>query len=167
MTARVMLPAFRRLSSTGSRATTLMAVEDWPGTAIVGGVGDNSQVGAAWVFVQPILRISPPRSTVIAGTFGRPFPRSAFDYRLRSTFDSVSFSISGIPPWLNANFASGKVTTLPLTVTFSLIDIGKLKPGTYTATIAFINTVTGLGDTTRKVTLLVRPPHKQERDEED
>src|SRR5262249_17406888 len=136
-------------------------------TAIAGGFGDNARVGAAWVFVQPVLRISPPTGTTIVGTVGRPFPRTLFHYRLRSTFGSVGFSISGIPPWLNADFPSGKATTLPLKVTFSLIDTGKLKPGTYTATIAFTNTVTGLGNSTRKVTLIVRPPRKQEHDEED
>jgi hypothetical protein len=137
------------------------------GTAIVGGQQDNAAQGAAWVFVQPIFRISPPTDIVISGTVGRPFPRTFFEYRLRSTFDSVPFSISGIPPWLNANFTSGKVSTLPLTVTFSLINVGNLKPGTYTATIAFTNTVSGLGDTTRKVTLIVRPPGRHEHDDDE
>jgi hypothetical protein len=133
----------------------------------VGGQQDNSAQGAAWVFVQPIFRVSPPTNIVISGTLGRPFPHTLFHYRLRSTFDSVAFSISGIPPWLNANFTSGKVTTMPLKVTFSLIDIGKLKPGTYTATIAFTNTISGLGNTTRNATLTIKPPRDQKPDDED
>jgi len=139
------------------------------GTAIVGGQQDNAAQGAAWVFVQPILRVSPPSGTTISDTVGRPAPRPFFRYRLRSTFDSVGFAISGIPPWLNADFTAGKATTLPLTVTFSLINVANLKPGTYTAIIAFTNTSSGLGDTTRKVTLIVRPPrkHGQDDDEED
>src|SRR5262252_7146320 len=130
------------------------------GTAIVGGQQDNAAQGAAWVFVQPILHVSPPSGTTISDTVGRPAPRPFFRYRLRSTFDSVGFAISGIPPWLNADFTSGKATILPLTVTFSLINVANLKPGTYTAIIAFTNTSNGLGDTTRKVTLIVRPPRK-------
>jgi len=48
-----------------------------------------------------------------------------------------------------------------------LINVANLKPGTYTAIIAFTNTSNGLGDTTRKVTLIVRPPRKHGQDDDD
>jgi hypothetical protein len=33
-------------------------------TVIVGGYGDNSNAGAAWVFVQPGLQVTPTKDTV-------------------------------------------------------------------------------------------------------
>ena len=55
---------------------------------------------------------------------------------------------------MNADIPSGTVTTTPTTVTFSLINIGSVAPGTYPATIAFTDTGTG-GNTTRTATLTV------------
>jgi hypothetical protein len=50
--------------------------------------------------------------------------------------------------------------TLGVTVTFSLINIGSLIPGSYTATIAFTNASNGHGNTTRTATLTVNPGTK-------
>ena len=125
-------------------------------TAIVGGPDDNG-IGAAWVFVQPaagVLQVSPTTNIAAFGIRGGAFSPASFSYQLSSTSSSVNYSISGIPPWLNANFTSGTATTTPVTVTFSLINIGGLTPGTYAATIAFTNTSNGR-NTTRTATLLV------------
>ena len=125
-------------------------------TAIVGGPNDNG-IGAAWVFVQPaagVLQVSPTTNIAAFGIRGGAFSPASFSYQLSSTSSSVNYSISGIPPWLNANFTSGTATTTPVTVTFSLINIGGLTPGTYAATIAFTNTSNGR-NTTRTATLLV------------
>ena len=127
-------------------------------TAIVGGFADNGDVGAAWVFVQPpagTLQVSPATNIVASGTQGELFSPASFNYQLTSTNGRVNYSISGIPPWLNANFISGTATTSPVTVTFSLINVSRLTPNTYTATIAFTNTSTGNGNTIRTATLTV------------
>jgi hypothetical protein len=75
---------------------------------------------------------------------------------------SVNYSITGIPTWLNGNFTSGTATTTPVTVTFSLINVGRLRPKIYTATISFTNTSNGQGTTTRTATLTVNPRTKDE-----
>jgi hypothetical protein len=116
----------------------------------VGGWVDNSETGAAWVFVQSAgaLVVSPTTNIVASGTQGEAFSPASFQYQLTSTIGSVNYQISGVPTWLNANFTSGTATTTPVTVTFSLINPGTLSPGTYTTTISF-TTSNGQGDTTR------------------
>jgi hypothetical protein len=124
----------------------------------VGGPYDNSQTGAAWVFVQPaagVLQVSPTTNIAASGTQGEAFSPASFQYQLTSTIGSVNYQITGIPTWLNANITSGMATTTPVTVTFSLINLGSLNPGTYTSTIAFTNTSNGQGNTTRTATLTV------------
>jgi hypothetical protein len=126
-------------------------------TAMVGGDTDNSEIGAAWVFVQSagVLVVSPTTNIVASGTQGEGFSPASFQYQLTSTIGSVNFQITGVPTWLNANFTSGTATTTPVTVTFSLINPGSLSPGTYSGTIAFTNTSNGQGNTTRAATLTV------------
>jgi hypothetical protein len=131
-------------------------------TAIVGGHADNSYAGAAWVFVQSAgaLVVSPTTNIVASGTQGEAFSPASFQYQLTSTIGSVNYQITGIPSWLNASFTSGAATTTPATVTFSLINLGSLSPGTYTSTIAFTNTSNGQGNATRTATLTVNPGTK-------
>ena len=96
----------------------------------------------------PYLQVSPSSDLITSGPKGGPFSPTSFNYQLASTSGSVNYSISGIPSWLNASFTSGTVTTSPVTVTFSLINVGSLTPGTYAATIAFTNLDTGQGTRT-------------------
>jgi hypothetical protein len=131
-------------------------------TAIVGGPGDNSQapqyhIGAAWVFIQGTLQVSPATNIAASGIQGQLFSPTSFNYQLTSTSGSVNYSISGVPPWLIANFTSGTVPP-PVTVTFSLNACG-LSPGTYPATITFTDTSSG---PTRTATLTVNPGTKDD-----
>jgi hypothetical protein len=91
----------------------------------------------------PALKVSPATNIAASGTQGEAFFPTSFSYQLSATSDSLNYSISGIPPWINANFTSGTATTSPVTVTFSLSNLGSLIPGTYTATIAFTSRATG------------------------
>ena len=137
-------------------------------TAIVGGNYDSDgssrapAIGAAWVFVQPVLQVSPATNIAASGTQGQAFSPRSFNYQLSSTIGSVDFSISGIPSWLNASFTSGTATTSGVTVTFSLANLGSITPGTYTGTIAFTNTSNIQGSTTRSATLTVNAGTKDE-----
>jgi streptogramin lyase len=108
----------------------------------------------------PALKVSPATNIAASGTQGGAFSPTSFSYQLSATSDSLNYLISGIPAWLNANFTSGTATTLPVTVTFSLTNLGNLAPGTYAATIAFTNTSLGYGSTTRTATLTVNPGTK-------
>jgi virginiamycin B lyase len=109
----------------------------------------------------PALRVSPASNVAASGPQGGPFSPTSFKYQLASGLGSLNYSISGIPSWLSASFAAGTATTSPVTVTFSLINVGSLSPNTYSATIAFTNLDTGQGTQTRTATLSVNPPALQ------
>ena len=108
----------------------------------------------------PALKVSPATNIAASGIQGQAFSPTSFSYQLSATSDSLNYSISGIPAWLNANFTSGTATTLPVTVTFSLRNLSSLTPATYAATITFTNTSLGYGSTTRTATLTVNPGTK-------
>jgi hypothetical protein len=106
------------------------------------------------------LLVSPATGIAAAGIEGQLFSPASFLYQLSSSGGSVKYSISGIPSWLIPSFTSG---TLPPTVsdTFTVNACG-LSPGSYSATISFTNTSTGLGNTTRAATLTVNPGTKDD-----
>jgi hypothetical protein len=65
-------------------------------TALVGGPGDNSAVGAAWVYAQqtlqvlPATNIDPSGNIVASGTPPGPFSPTSFSYNLSSNFGSTA-----------------------------------------------------------------------------
>jgi hypothetical protein len=93
-------------------------------TVIVGGNMDNSNAGAAWVYIQPTvprLQVTPATNIVAAGNQGGPFTPSSFPYQLSATAGSINYSISisgGGPIWLTASPASGNVSPSGTTVIF-------------------------------------------------
>jgi hypothetical protein len=129
-------------------------------TAIVGGWADNGDIGAAWVFVQPVpsLQVTPATNMVVAGNPGGPFTPSSFQYQLSTSAGTVNYSISGLPNWLTASSTSGTAST-GTTVTFTInANANSLAVGTYgPTTITFTNTDTGQGTTTVTATLTVNP----------
>jgi hypothetical protein len=127
-------------------------------TIIVGGETDNSQAGAAWVFVQPsALQVSPATNIVAAGNPGGPFAPSSFQYQLSATTGTVNYSISGVPSWLTPSSTSGNVSPSGTTVIFT-VNANSLAAGTYgPITITFTNSDTGQGTQTRTATLTVNP----------
>jgi hypothetical protein len=75
-------------------------------TAIVGGPGDGggpstANIGAAWVFAEPSLQVTPTTNIVAAGNPGGPFAPSSFQYQLSATSGSsiIQFRASrrGLP----------------------------------------------------------------------
>jgi Divergent InlB B-repeat domain len=128
-------------------------------TAIVGGIFDNSGTGAAWLFVQPSLQVSPTTNVAASGNPGGPFAPSSFQYQLSATFGSISYSISGYPNWLTPSSTSGTAST-GTTVTFAVnANANSLAVGTYgPTTITFTNSTSGQGTTTVTATLTVNPP---------
>ena len=101
------------------------------------------------------LLTSPFTNISSSGPMGGPFSPTSFQYQLAAAAGSLNFQITGIPSWLNANFTSGNLTTSPMTLTLSLINVGSLLAGAYPATISFTNTDSDLGDTTRDATLVI------------
>jgi hypothetical protein len=103
----------------------------------VGGPYDNYDnscgcgVGAAWVFVQPSLQVTPTTSMAAAGNPGGPFAPSSFQYQLSATAGSINYLISGLPNWLTASSTSGAASA-GTTVTFTVnINANSLAVGTY------------------------------------
>ena len=132
---------------------------------------NNSAAATAVAFksggFQPSLQVTPAANIAASGLQGGPFIPASFQYQLRATTGSLHYSIAGIPSWLRANITLGTVTTTPVTVTFSLVNVGRLAPGAYTGTIAFANTDTGIGSTTRAAILTVNPRRCEDRERED
>jgi hypothetical protein len=132
-------------------------------TAIVGGFLDNSKIGAAWVFVQPVpsLQVTATTNIATSGNLGGPFAPSSFPYQLSATSGSVNYSISGVPGWLTPSSTSGNVSTSGTTVTFTVNSNANTRTASDNATITFTNSVTGQGTQTRTATLTVNPPSLQ------
>jgi hypothetical protein len=137
-------------------------------TAIVGGPVDNynlnaqNGIGAAWVFAQAGLQVTPVDDLVTVGSPGGPFAPPSFQYQLSATVDSINYSISGVPNWLTASATSG--TASPgTTVTFTVnANASSLAAGTYgPIKITFTNSDTGQGTQTRTATLTVNAPKLQ------
>jgi hypothetical protein len=130
-------------------------------TAMVGGPADNSNAGAAWVFVQPVpsLQVTPTTNIAASGNPGGPFAPSSFQYQLSAAVGSINYSISGFPNWLTPSSTSG-VASSGTTVTFTVnANANSLAVGTYgPTTIIFANSGTGQGTQTRTATLTVNPP---------
>jgi hypothetical protein len=126
-------------------------------TAIVGGIFDNGYLGAAWVFVQPVLQVAPTTNIVASGTQGGTFSPTSFRYTVSATYSSVKYSII-TPSWLTASPESGIVTTSAKTITFTVnANAQGLQPDTYINSISFYNTTNNQGNTTRLATLTVNP----------
>jgi hypothetical protein len=107
--------------------------------AVVGGQYDNSNAGAAWVFVQP-LAVSPYTDIAASGTKGGPFSPPSSSFTLSATSGSVKYSIADVPSWLTASSKSGTATTAGATVTFTVnASADKLKSGAYSGTIEIKN----------------------------
>jgi len=102
----------------------------------VGGYGDNSNAGAAWVFTDPqsqtatsaagksaksALQVTPSSNIVASGPQGGPFSPSTFNYTLTaSRGGSIGYSITNVPNWLTASSTSGTLGNRGTTITFSI-----------------------------------------------
>jgi Divergent InlB B-repeat domain/FG-GAP repeat len=139
-----------------------VALSDDGNTGIVGGYGDNSNAGAAWVFVQltstqfqtattasktattasnsSALVVTPFTNIVASGSQGGAFSPSTFNYKLTASKGSIGYSITNVPNWLTASSTSGTVAKSGTTITFSInSSANSLKSGTYTGNINFNN----------------------------
>ena len=150
-------------------------------TAIVGGPGDNSNTGAAWVFVQPTLpslqvtqteaiaasrtqgrptlQVTPSTKIFASGTVGGPFSPSTFSYTLTASSGSATYSITNLPAWLTASSTSGIVTKSGKTITFKVNShANKLSASTYVGSINFRNATNPVGSTALVASLTPTPP---------
>jgi subtilisin family serine protease len=110
----------------------------------------------------PSLTVSPASGLTYTGAPGGPF--STFggpaSYVLSSTtYHSINYSVTGMPSWLSVGAPTGTVGYAGnggWRDIFVGIAANSLPIGTYNATLSFINTGDGQGNTTRNVSLVVR-----------
>jgi hypothetical protein len=108
------------------------------------------------------LTVSNPAAgtTVFRGVPGGPFIADEFPgFTVSSTtYESLNFSISGIPSWLSVAPTSGSVDFgNPYTVLLSATPgADSLPVGTYSSTLVFTNTTNGQGNAERPVSLVVK-----------
>jgi PKD repeat protein len=108
--------------------------------------------------LRPVASVDPAsirRQHHRTGPQGGPFTPTSFKYQLSATVDSLDYTITGIPSWLNADITAGTATTTPTTVTFSLNNVGSLTPDVYGAIIGFTNTSSNAGNAKRNAILAV------------
>ncbi len=126
-------------------------------TAIESGPWDNSNAGAAWVFVQP-LEVSPYTGIAASGPHGGPFLPSSFSYTLSATSGGVKYSITNVPSWLTASSTSGTLTRANTIITFKInSSADALASGAHVGSINFNNTTGAQASISRAATLTVNP----------
>jgi subtilisin family serine protease/uncharacterized membrane protein len=102
------------------------------------------------------LQVFATGNMAASGVEGGPFEPMSFTYQMKASSDSLRYSISGLPSWLTVEPASGKLTTVPTAVTFTIDKSAESLPrNVYPATITFKNETNDKGTQTRTATLTV------------
>ncbi len=107
-----------------------------------------------------VLQVFPVEGLAASGTVGGPFSPSSLSYMLTNSGGSVlHWTASKSANWLSLGATSGTLATgATATVTVSLnTSADGLPAGSYSDTVSFVNTSTGVGSTIRNVTLAVNP----------
>ena len=103
------------------------------------------------------LVVTPSTNIAGSGTQYGPF-LPVFQYQLSASSGSIGYSITNLPSWLSASPASGTLTTMATTVTFTYNNNSiNLAVGSYGGSVNFNNTTNGQGNTTRGAALTVTP----------
>ena len=104
------------------------------------------------------MDVVPGTNFVSGGAVGGPFSPSAINYMVENTgTESLNYSVYVDQAWVTLSNTEGTLAAGradPVTVSINS-NAASLPLGTYTATITFINTTNGVGNSTRTVTLYV------------
>jgi hypothetical protein len=105
----------------------------------------------------PAVLVVVPVSLVSRGPRGGPFAPSSFQYRIRATTGTLSYSIA-VPSWLSAEPNEGILDTSGVTVALTINAAAQaLQPGNHAPAVKFTNRTNGRGTTTRTVSLIIAP----------
>ena len=130
------------------------------------GNGDGSSVvdigpyEAQWT-IQSLV-VSPSTGLLSMGQTGGPFSPPAIAYTVKNiSTSSIQWSVSNTQGWLSLSAPGGILTPGQTAVLTASINsaAASLPDGRYTDTLAFTDLTTGLGNTTRPVTLVVGAVH--------
>ena len=104
------------------------------------------------------LLVSPSAGLQALGNIGGAFSPDSADYAVRNTSgQSIGWSATNTQNWLTLSSTGGVLGPYQSAMVTASINAGAnpLLTGTYSDVITFVNTTTGLGNTTRAVTLTV------------
>lgn len=107
------------------------------------------------------LSVSPASGLASSGTVGGPFTPSGQVFTLSNTGgQTINWSASAAQPWVTLSSTGGTLAPGATSVVTASINsaANSLSAGTYTDSIAFVNTTNGGGTTTRPVSLTVSEP---------
>src|SRR5207247_5308123 len=108
----------------------------------------GSTVGSIEAFNLPdSLAIVPSRSFVASGPLAGPFSPSCTTYLVTNrSSNTISWSVSGVPAWLNLSVSGGTVAGHSATVLNACIaaSASGLPPAVYQGSLIFSNVTTGL-----------------------
>ena len=127
-------------------------------------LGTGQMTVDTWDPLASGMLVSPGAGLVSEGDQGGPFTPSSLDYTIENAGESgFNFSVSDDASWVSVAGGSGYLSPGgTATVTVSLnAGANALAMGLHTATVSFLNTSSGDGDTTRPVSLQVGVPSLQ------
>ncbi len=110
------------------------------------------------------MQVTPGTGLDSEGDQGGPFTPSSLDYTIENAGDSgFNFSVTDDAAWVSVSGGSGFLSPGGTAVVTVSLNAGanSLAMGLHTATVSFLNTSTGDGDTTRPVSLQVGVPSLQ------
>lgn len=109
-----------------------------------------------------VLGVSPAEPWHVTGPVGGPFVPTQTDFTLTNAGPSeLSWSVTSAGGWLDAEPVSGQLppgASQTVRLGLDTAAVAGWPAGEYRDTVSFINTTTGLGNTTREVVLRVTPP---------
>lgn len=103
------------------------------------------------------LAVTPSDGLVASGPVGGPMGPSITYTLSNASFGSINWTAGKTQPWVSLSAAGGTLApgaSVQVTVSVNS-DANTLPAGTYGDTVSFVNTTTGIGNTTRAVTLEV------------
>ena len=131
-------------------------------TNLGSGIGNTTRsVSLSITNPSPVLSVSPATGLTATGKTGGPFSPASVGYTLSNTGSSnLDWTVSAAATWLSLSASSGQLAIGASTnVTVSLTSAANtLAAGAYSDTLGFINLGSGVGNTTRAVSLTVTNP---------
>lgn len=109
-----------------------------------------------------VLGVSPAEPWQVTGPVGGPFMPAQTDFTLTNAGPSeLSWSVTSAGGWLDAEPVSGQLppgASQTVRLGLDTATVAAWPAGEYRDSVSFINTTTGLGNTTREVVLTITPP---------
>jgi hypothetical protein len=163
--------AFRNVTNgrgnTTRRATLIIQEPSAPASPLVGHTQERREAPPN-VMLQPApstsptipaLLVTPTERVIFSGPEGGQVYPTFFQYRVSTTFGTISYTIE-TPPWLSAGVNFGTTDTTGRTVTVLVSETARgFQPGNYEQDITFTSVTNAKGSVVRSavLTIITRP----------